>query len=332
MVDIGAIFTQSFTLLWRRKFLWLLGFCMGVNGLAFSLGRLFLRPLLPDAWFETEFWLDWLQGSSFALSAGGLEPAQLRQYLLIGLGVMFVYVVLFWVIVTVAEGSLIGAAIEEAAGRTAVFSRSLRMGLGYLARFAAIDAAVFLPLFLWILFLFTVALIDSFLVGYLTLQTETETQTVVAVFALGWLCVLGLSCLILPITLASIWYRTLAFRDAAVLDHGVRTAVRHPRQVIRAHGGELIALTAFLYGINYLLGWMLGLLALPLLALTAVPLAAGFTSTAGLLAGGANLLMALVVALLKGIVHTFTAVAWTLAYREMVVDSPPSVAVAEEVS
>jgi hypothetical protein len=166
-----------------------------------------------------------------------------------------------------------------------------------------------------------VALVDTAVIAYLTLQTETAVRTTIAVYAVGWLCVLSLGCCIPPLSIAIIWYRTLAFRDAAVLGHGVREAMQHTRQVIKAHLGELIALTAFLYGLGYLLSWAFGFLSLPVLALTAVPLATGMDSASGLLAGGLNLLITLVVALLKGLVHAFTAVAWTLAYRQMTVSS-----------
>jgi hypothetical protein len=319
MIDIAALFTQSLELLWRRKFLWLLGLLMGLNGLAFSLGRLFLRPLLPSQWFSLDYWLDLVQSGT--LPAWNVEPAQLWRYVLGSSILLFVYVVVFWVIVTVAEGAIIGAAKEEAEGRQARLGRSLEMGIGYLGRFAAIDAAVFLPLFLLAVVMLAVALADTAFLAYLTLQTDADARTAVGVYALGWLCILSLGCCIPPLLILSVWYRTLAFRDAAVLDHGVRQAMQHTRQVIKLRWGELIALTAFLYGLSYLLGWLLSFLTIPVLALTAVPLATGMTSISGILAGGFNLLITLLVAFLKGLVHAFTAVAWTLAYRELTVNS-----------
>ncbi|MBX3061268.1 MAG: hypothetical protein KF770_32835, partial [Anaerolineae bacterium] len=70
-------------------------------------------------------------------------------------------------------------------------------------------------------------------------------------------------------------------------------------------------------------GWLFSLLTLPILALTAVPLAAGSSSLAGILAAGLNVLISLLVALLKGVVHAFTAVAWTLAYRQLTAAREP---------
>lgn len=162
-----------------------------------------------------------------------------------------------------------------------------------------------------------VALVDTLFLAYLTLQTEATATTAVTIYVVGWLCVLGLGCCIPPLTLVLIWYRTLAFRDAAILGHGVREAMQHTRQVIRQRWGELLALTVILVGLSYILNWLLGFLTLPVLALTAVPLTAGSSSLAGILATGLNVLLSLLVALLKGVVHAFTAVAWTLAYREL---------------
>jgi hypothetical protein len=123
--------------------------------------------------------------------------------------------------------------------------------------------------------------------------------------------------------MVSIWFRTLAFRDAAILGHGVRETIQHTRQLIKQQFGALLVLTIILYGISYILGWLLGFLALPIAALTAVPMATGLTSFSGFLATGANLLITLLVAMLKGMLHAFTAVAWTLGYRQLSSDQRP---------
>ncbi|MBE7528522.1 MAG: hypothetical protein HND44_12270 [Chloroflexi bacterium] len=317
MIDIGGLFSQSFTLVWRRKFLWLMGLLMGINGLVVGLARPFLRTAVPEQWLSLEYWLEMVQSGAFQLPAINLTTAELWRYVLWGALTLFVYVVLFWVIVMVAEGAIIGAAIEESDGRPSHLGRSVRLGIGYLPRFAAIDAAVFLPVFLLLLLLMVVALADTAVIAYLTLQTQTETSTVITIYALGWLCVLALGCCIPPLTIVLAWYRTLAFRDAAILHHSVRESLPHTRQVIRQRFGELLALAVLLYGLNYVLGWLFSLLMLPVLALTAVPLAAGITSPLGFVAAATNLLLSLLTALLKGMVHAFTAVAWTLAYREL---------------
>lgn len=317
VIDIGGLFSQSFTLVWRRKFLWLMGLLMGINGLVVGLARPFLRTTVPEQWLSLEYWLEMVQSGTFQLPTMNLTTAELWRYVLWGSLALFVYVVLFWVIVTVAEGAIIGAAQEEAEARPSHLGRSVRLGIGYLPRFAAIDAAVFLPIFLLLLLMMMVALADTAVIAYLTLQTQTETSTVITIYALGWLCVLALGCCIPPLTIVLVWYRTLAFRDAAILGHGVREALRHTRQIIRQHFGELLALAVLLYGLSYVLGWLFSLLTLPVLALTAAPLAAGTTSPLGFVAAVTNLLLSLLVALLKGMVHAFTAVAWTLAYREL---------------
>jgi hypothetical protein len=223
----------------------------------------------------------------------------------------------------VAEGAIIGSANESAQARPSSLSHSIRLGFSYLKRFAAIDAAVFLPLFLWMVLLLIIASLNTAVIAFLTLQTDTEASTVIGIFTLGWLCVLSLSCVIIPITMVSIWFRTLAFRDAAILGHGVRETIQHTRQLIKQQFGALLVLTIILYGISYILGWLLGFLALPIAALTAVPMATGLTSFSGFLATGANLLITLLVAMLKGMLHAFTAVAWTLGYRQLSSDQRP---------
>jgi len=317
-MDIGNVITQSIELVWKRKFLWLLGMLMGINSLVFNLIRPFLRSFLPSQWFEMEYWLNLAQSDNITPpDFSSLTSDTFGLYLLGSVLVLFFYVVVFWVIVTVAEGAIIGATFEDQRLRPLTFSTSLRLGFSYLKRFAAIDAAVFFPLFLWMLFMTIIGLIDTIAVGYMTLQTEAESSTVISVFVLGWLCVFALSCFIIPITLISIWYRTLAFRDAAILDHGVREAMRHTRQVIRQNFGDFLVMTVIIYGLSYVTGWLLSFLSLPILALTAVPLATGLSSISGILASGANLFITLLIALLRGILHAFTAVAWTIGYRQL---------------
>lgn len=319
-MDIGSVLTDSIEILWRRKYMWLLGLFMGINSLVFSLVRPFLRGLLPDQWFEIDYWLNIVQTGNLPAADFALNIDRLGTYLLGGSIGLFIYVVIFWVVVTVSEGAIIGSANEYTQSRPSTFSRALRLGLGYLKRFAAIDAAVFLPLFLWLLFMLVIALINTIGIAYLSLQTATETNTIVGVYVVGWLCVLALGCLIIPITFVSVWFRTLAFRDAAILNHGVRESIRHTRQVIKQNFGVILVMTIILYGLSYLLGWLLSFLSLPLAALTAVPLATGLSSISGMMAAGANLLISLLLALLKGVLHAFTAVAWTLTYRRLTID------------
>lgn len=320
-MDIGNTLYQSVELLWKRKYLWLLGMFMGINGLVFSLFRTFLRGFLPSQWFEIDYWLNLAQSGNVIPPDFSLDSDLLGVYLLGGVVILFFYVVVFWVVVTVAEGAIIGSANAYAQSRPLAFSHSLRLGLSYLKRFAAIDAAVFLPLFIWMLFMLLIGFIDTIAVGYLTLQTETESDTIISIFVIGWLCVLALSCFIIPITIISVWYRTLAFRDAAILGNGVRESIRHTRVVIRQRFGELLVLTIILYGLSYILGWILSFLSLPVLALTAVPMATGLGSISGLLATSVNLLIIVLVALLKGMLHAFTAVAWTLGYRQLTTEN-----------
>ncbi len=329
-MDIGSVLTETIEILWRRKYIWLLGLFMGINSLVFSLARPFLRGLFPAHWFEIDYWLNIVQSGNLPAADFALNIDRLGTYLLVGSIGLFVYVVIFWVVVTVSEGAIIGSTNEYAQTRPSSFSRALRLGLGYLKRFAAIDAAVFLPLFLWLVFMVIIALINTIGIAYLSLQTTTETNTIIGIYVVGWLCVLFLGCLIIPISFISVWFRTLAFRDAAILDHGVRESIRHTRQAIKQNFGVILVMTIILYGLSYLLGWLLSFLSLPLAALTAVPLATGLTSFSGLLAAGANLLISLLVAFLKGILHAFTAVAWTLTYRRLTIEQVYRVQIAED--
>lgn len=310
-MDFGDLFVRAMTLTWRHKFLWLLGLLLGINGLAFSLMRVFARAWLPAQWLDMAYWLELLSTDPATLMSWPMpDLAVVSRYAGVGIVALFVYVIGFWLVVTVAEGGVITAVLAERNGQSVTFGGALRGGFGLLGRFAGIDAAVFLPWFVVALLAMLLAL--AVMVATLAIATQdVAVQWVVTFYVVGLLCVVPLGCLLLPLGMASTWYRNLAFRDAAVLHHGVRVAVRHTWVVVRAHLGDVLVLTALLLGVGYVVRYAVGFLSVPLLALTAVALLSGPLLTL------LNVLVTLLIALLKGMVLVFTAVAWTLAYWEI---------------
>lgn len=314
MIDIGGTFIDAVKLVWKHKFLWLFGLLVGLNGLVVGVGRLLLRPLLPPEWLQIEYWLGLIENpQSAAPMTLNLNPTPL----LLGLVLLFVYVTLLWLIMTLAEGGIIATAVGQTEQQPLTGGQALRRSLGYLGRFAAIDALVFFPLFILMLIILAVGFVDTALLAYLTLQTQTETATAVAVYVVGWAIMLGLSCCMIPLTIGGSWYRRLGFVDAALHQHGPKQAIRHVWQVVRQRWGELVALTVILYGLDFVLGWLFSFLTLPVVLLTAVPLATGLLSFTGFLAASLNLLVLLLVAFLKGMVHAVVIVVWTLAYYRL---------------
>ena len=313
-MDFGNIFVRAGQLVWRHKFLWLLGLLMGISHLISDILRLVLKLSLPAEWLDVDVWSDQL----FALQSGdplpdffdfGSLPENLFGYLAAGIVVLMVAVLVYWIIVTVAEGGIIGAVNLLETEDPADLGQSLQLGVGWLKRFVAIDALVFFPWFIIALvgmLVVSVALVASL---FMALQ-DAAMEAVITVYGLGIACGALLGCLLIPIGAVSIWYRGLAFRDTAILDHGVKQATRHPWQIIKQNFGDILLLTIFLGGIKYLVGWGLSLLSLSSLAVTILG--------DGLLAISGNILLLGLATVLRAVLTAFTATAWTIGYRELV--------------
>ncbi len=298
-MDYGRLFTQSWHLIWRHKFLWWFGLIAAMGSVV---GAAFRISFLPQL---TQF-RNGPTGAVFdSLAAAGWE--QFSTWLLSGTAVLFIISTAYWLAAAIAQGAIIGAVIDLDAERPSTFRLAARQGWGYLGRFIAIDALVFFPLFLLLLLLMLLVMGGILAIAYLSFQGG-GVKEVTAVLAIGLICLLPLTCLLFPIGLLTSAFRTLAFRDTAVCQTGARESIRHTGQIIRRQWGNVLILLALLWGIQYLPGLLLSLLTMGLGAVTAVSPA---------LTGWLGWLVAGVTAVPLAILHAYSAAAWTLAYQEL---------------
>lgn len=314
IMDYNELFGRAGRLLWRHKFIWLLGVALGINNLLFGLGWVMakgsLSPSLLTMWGDSSTPL--VHGGLPTMPFESLASDDLFFYAAGGLTAVFIWAILFWIIVTVADGALIAVVRDEGQGRPVQLGASLRAGWGWLARFAAVDALVFLPWFLLALLLMIVGgAMLIFAVASIT-SSAVEMEQILATAGGGLLCLIPALGVMGLVSKFTVWYRRLAFRDAALLDHGVKTAVRHPFRLIKANMSAIIGTTALLWGISSTIGGAISLMSVAsfiffhdgvwlfmLLDLTAV----------------------LLVTLLTGILVAFQSIVWTLAYQEWGLDS-----------
>jgi hypothetical protein len=315
-MNFGYLFGRSGRITWQHKYLWLFGFLFGINGTVATIARFVLGVGIPDRWLRLETWRDWLNGTA-ALPTLELTPGLLGRFTLWSTVWLLVIVLGFWLVVTVAEGSIIGAVHRLESGQTTSTGGALRLGLSYLKRFIAIDAIVFFPWFVIALIMMIGVIILTFTIGYQSL-TNATTQSMLTVAAIGLLCLLSLACLLVPVLMLSVLYRLLAFRDAALLNAGVRQAVRHTWVIIRRHLSSIILVTIFVWGLQLVSGRILSLFSIPLLSLTAVIRATEVMTARGVGIVAAIAFLFTLMTLLKSILYTYTATLWTLAYHELV--------------
>lgn len=316
------LLSRSLKLLRQHPFLILLGLGMSLSSLFGTGWRLWLAQLVTLDFAQ----LTDLQSVESLLFSG--EIAQMQQLLLRGLLLGFGQFVLVWLVALSAEAGLIAAAIRSQSLQDATtvavshhthqsisLRQTIRWGRRWLGRFLAIDLIVFLPWFLVALIMFGIILVLAVILASFA-ASQTATGTILATMGLGLTCLLGLAGLLLPVGMASFWFRLLAFREAVLQDSSPRTAVRQTWRRIRQNLGEVFVLIVVLWGGQTLLLGVLNFVTSPLLTWL-TQFTVSDTIALKLAAIVATLLVTLLVWSLRGLVTAVVTIAWTLAYQDL---------------
>jgi len=321
-MDIGELLTRAARLTWRHKTLWWLGLLPGLTHVASALARLWL-----SSYARREFWplLSGLSADKLpSLEQWLLRPEVSRaffngRFLLLLTGWLIVTAVIFWLVVTLAEAAIIAATLGIVNGRPVSPGHALTIGRRFLIRFIAIDALVFWPWFVVALAALVVMGVTVGATAVLTTQ-ETTTTALFTSLGLGLGCAALLACLLMPLSFLSIRFRTLAFRDTAVVGGTVQQSLRHTWQVVRQHLGEVVILLLILWGLQYIFNLLLSLVSLPLGLVTAVPTLLSFTEAAGgtrtAVANFLGVSTAVLLAVPQALLFVYVGVVWTLAYLQ----------------
>jgi hypothetical protein len=302
------LLSRSLKLLRQRQFLIWLGLGMSLSGLFGTGWRVWLAQIFTFDFAQ----LANLQSVESLLFSS--ELVQMQQLLLRGLLLVFGQFVLVWLVALLAEAGII-TAVSHHHTQPISLRQAIHWGRQWLGRFLVIDLLVFFPWFLIALLMMILVLVLALVLASFAIS-EPSAGVVFAATGLGLTCLLALALLLLPVGLASLWYRQLAFREAVL--HGVdgRTAVRQTWQRIRHNLGDVFVLVIVLWGGPTLLLSGISLVASPLLTwLTSLTVAgtAALQAAAWLAVASVTLLVWLV----RGIVTAFVAIAWTLAYQNL---------------
>jgi hypothetical protein len=325
-VDTSQLILRAAKLSWREKQLWLFAFVAGLGATAGDVGRSLL--------------VSRLSGLAGDLGSGSFRADLILEKLLpasgnIGVLVLLVsasliVATLLWLLATWAEGAIVASLIRSERGIPASFGEALEWGRRLLGRFVAIDAFVFLPLFLLLLFFMCMAM--GAVVGAAFMWTNgPQLQTPAQLVATAAACATPVVCVLTTFSLITTTFRSLAFREAAFRTAKVRDSLRRTMRLVRRNAGVIVVFLALLWGVRYLFGLVIGFFNLLLL---------GAAGTSNLLALGDSMRLSpptvLVVRLLslvhiplaaigRAILYTFVAAAWTLIYGELVAREQPAV-------
>ncbi len=308
-MDIGLMLKQAWAVTWQHKFLWVLGFFAGLTGISAGLARLFFGARVSTQFRELLVWAEQPQPAPFPFSFDYTQ-ADLVRFSIGAVVVALLVFLVFWVVATIAEAGIIQAVVSSEREEPIGLGSSVRAGFRWLGRFVAIDAAVFFPWFILALIIMLIMMVMILLLGYLGLN-NAEFSSVVTVLGIGSLCLIPLFILLLPVAWVSFVYRTIAFRDAMWLDHGVREAIRHTWQVVRGNLGTAVLVALLMMAVQSITGWVIDLLSLPIFGAVAY---LGDDSLPGKILGVG---LVMVTAVFSGVVYTYVAVAWTLTYKQL---------------
>lgn len=302
------LLSRSLKLLLRHPFLLWLGMGMRLSRLLGIGWRLWLAQVITINFSQLT------QVQSVESLLFNNELAQIQPLFLRGLLLVFAQLLLVWLLALVTEAGLI-TAVSQHTTQPINLRQTVRWGQQWLGRFLAIDLIVFLPWFLLALLLLLVVIVLTVVLASFA-SSELTTGTILAAAGLGLACLLGLAALLIPVGMASFWFRLLVFREAVLQKLSPRTAVRQTWRRIRKNLGEIFTLIIVLWGGQTLLQSFLGLLTSPLLTwlaqfITSDKMALQAASWLGII------MLSLFVWLLQSGLTAVVAIAWTLAYQNL---------------
>lgn len=271
---------------------------MALGGLTadFLIGR-FLDQLPaywqnPSTWLSSPPPLDLTLNQITSLTAGSITA-------------VFLWGIGFWLVATVGEAGLITAVSHLHRHQPITWQQALQKGYHLLGRFVAIDTVVFFP---WFVVALTAALVIIGMLlgtGFLAYQ-QSSIQAVAGLNLAGLACLVPLLCLLAPVGYLTLVFRTLAFRDSAVLQMGVRASIRHTWHLIRRRLGDVLMVTLAVWGADLLFGLLFNLIVWPITAVSAYFSLAFLPS-----------LLDLLLILPQVIWQTLIATFWTVAFLEI---------------
>lgn len=316
-MDYGQLLTDAWQIVWKNKFLFILGFLAALGATGGSGGNNLSYTFNPEdlpPGFE----------SSFELF--------LDQYAAILSGLfclIFLLIIAFWLIRLTAQAGLISAAARLADGEKVSLGDALGAGFSKLGRMIGIYLILYSPFILLGILLVVLALVlAGAAIGYELSNAAATFEPILASVSIIIACLSLLCCVLLPLLAAATIILPFAQRAAVLEDYGVTASIGRAWRVIRANLGEVAILVLLFLAISIGYGFAVAMIMVPLTFLAAVP---AFTSLVidgtfgagnffALLCG--SLAIGLLAALLNALWTTYRSATMTLAYRRLVEKAP----------
>jgi hypothetical protein len=294
-VDFGSVLKRSWDITWKHKGLWVLGILAGCSASGRGSGGQMTSGFRGYQFEGRELQLEQFFGRMSDEVAVVVVLALLGFFLILSL--------VFLVLGVIGQGGLIAGFGRADDGDDVTLGEALRLGMQNFWRLLGIRITF------WIAGLIVggVIVVGVILFGVVTL-------------GIGLICLLPLTCLLVPLAFALDAYITLAMVAAVEEKLGVFDSFGRAWQTLRDNLGPVIVMALILILGGGIVGAILALpffaIGLPSLAGMALGTEQAFIS--GLIATGLLLIVALpIAAVFYGVLNTFITGAWTLTYRRL---------------
>ena len=305
-MDYGRFLITAWHITRRHKYLWFFGLLLAYEAISNSLIRLAIGPnILAPITAQLEQWQ-----AQPELIVGQIE--QLLQSVserLFSNAFIYLLTLLFiWFIVTLALAVIISTTLQTSDGHSPPFSVILKTAKTLLLRFIALDTLIYFPLFLAILLIMLIAAGAIISAALATTNANTTTTALLRPMLIGGLCLLPLTCLLFPLSLFTAVFRTVALRETAVRPNAaIRQTVRHTWNTLKHNAIDILILGLLLWGLQAIINFTLRF---PVTFIYSRPI----TTPAWQIA---LILFECLTLFIQAVTHTFTAVTWTVAYKEI---------------
>ena len=247
-MDYGKLFSKAWDIIWKNKFLILLGVLIVLGGAGSGTGGGGGRG--QYAFSEGDF--DW--GDLPQFDFGPLQDLDLPFYAAGGILVIVVLLIFvgiaFWALGTIAKGALISGVNEIERGNTTNFSEAFSAGWKKGWKLIGIGVIPAIPGFV----LLVIGLFAFFAFGGIAAITQADFPAIgISVF----LPFIFLGCLLIPISMILSLLSTFAYRACMLEDHDVISAYKRGFEVLGDHLGPAVILFLIQVAISIGIGVMM---------------------------------------------------------------------------
>lgn len=313
-MDFGELLSRAWKICWNNKYLFVLGFLASLtaggggnnSNYQFSGSNGTLPP-------------------GFAENMERIMEAALPLFIVLGCVSLFLGLA-FWLLTLIAQAGLISSANRLDQGEKVSLGASFSAGLGYLGKMVILNLILYFPVIILVIIGF-IALFSTVGMSIFGALSEGAGRTGEVLGSLGLLgaCIsIMLVCLALPLGLMVTVIYPFAQRGLVLGNLGVSDSIRHGWKVLTQNIGEIVLLAIFFLVLGVGVGFVAGIVLVPLGFLTAAPLVVDMFQ--GQTPGPLDIVTVLVGVVVLGIVGaairsvltTYRSVAVTLAYQHFV--------------